>query len=193
MKRTDIRAGVVYAVKSSYGSPAPVMFLEDRAAGLYSRAQAGGIRQHEENSHTKARRGQGFGSYNIGYVILKQDWMSAGTEPLPLPWQVDPDAELERFRAGEKPSVKGLTFDIITSVAKIAPWDATVAVAEAREAAETEARAKADAGRAKARAACDALLALGVNAKLSFGSHKIELDIWEAEKLIALLAAKEED
>lgn len=35
MKRNDIKAGVVYAVKSSYGAPSPIVFLEDGVAGLY--------------------------------------------------------------------------------------------------------------------------------------------------------------
>jgi len=192
MKRTSIKAGVVYATKTA-GSPNPVMFLEDGAAGLYSRQRGGGIHQHEENSYTKARAGQGFSIVSIGYVILKQDWMSAGSQPLALPWQVDPAAELERFRAGEKPSVKGLTFDIITSLAKIAPWDEATAENEAREAAQREARAKSAESRARIDAAREGLRALGIDTGYSLGSGKIELPVWEVEKLLALLAAKEGD
>lgn len=35
MKRKDIRAGVVYAEVPAYGSPSPVVFLEDGAATVW--------------------------------------------------------------------------------------------------------------------------------------------------------------
>ena len=191
MKRTSIKAGIVYASKSDHGSPSPVMFLEDGAAGIYSRQRGGSIRQQTETSYTKAHRGRGWSDESIGYAAVVQDWITPGTKPALLPWALDPAAELERFRAGGKPSVPGLKFDIITSLGKIGPWGAAVAEHEARLAAKREAEQKAEAGRVRAKAAHDGLRALGISARLSFSTHRIELDIWEAEKLLDMLREQE--
>jgi hypothetical protein len=191
MKRTDIRAGVVYAVKNDRGAPSPIMFLEDRAAGIYSRQRGGGIRQEQENSYTKAHRASGWSGNSIGYATVVMDWMTAGTNPAPLPWNIDPATELERFRAGEPPSVPGLRFDITTSLAKIVRWDEAEAENEARQAAEREAAAKSAEARARLDAAREGLRALGIDTGYSFASYKIELPVWEVEKLLAMLRDRE--
>lgn len=60
MKRSSIKAGVVYAVKSSYGPPSPIVFLEDGAAGLYTRGAYGRCRtmdpEHNVMSHPHDQR-----------------------------------------------------------------------------------------------------------------------------------------
>ena len=193
MKRTSIKAGVVYAVKpgSDYGTPSPVLFLEDRAAGIYSRKRDGGVHQHEETSYTKAHKGSGWNDTSIGYAAVVQDWVTSGTDPAPLPWSLDAAAELARFRAGDKPSVAGLRFDIITSLGKIAPWDATVAEQAAREAAREADRAKVAENRDRTEAAREGLRALGIDTGYSFSTAKIELPVWEVEKLLAMLRDRE--
>lgn len=192
MKRTDIRAGVVYAIKHDRGAPSPVMFLEDRAAGIYSRQRGGGIRQRAEDSRTKAHRGHGFSDETIGYAAVVQDWTTPGTSPAQPPWNLDPAAELEQFRGGGSPSAQGLRFDLITSLGKVAPWDETVAEDEARRAAGQAAREKSDAHRARVQAARDGLAEFGIDAGYSFGNAKIELAVWEVEKLLALLRGRED-
>lgn len=193
MKRASIKAGVVCAIKpgSDYGTPSPVMFLEDGAAGIYSRQRGGGFRPEVESAHVKAHKGSGWSDDSIGYAVIEQDWSSPGTDPAPLPWSLDVAAELERFRAGDRPSIAGLKFDIQTSLAKVALYDDTVAEQEARQAARAADRARSDEHRARVDAAREGLRALGIDAGHTFGTAKIELPVWEVEKLLAMLRDRE--
>ena len=188
MKRTDIKAGVIYASKSSYGPPGIVVFLEDGAAGLYERQRHGpGVREVEENKYTKAKRGSGWSETTKGYAAIATRWDAKG-DALALLGAIDPARELERFKAGEHPSVEGLEFDIRYTLTDISGLYAEEKAAyDAKEAAEQAARRrKAEADRAasaRRRSITEALSAYGITAKDN-AAGKIELSLDEAEKLL---------
>ena len=198
MKRTDIKAGVIYASKNSYGPPGIVVFLEDGAAGLYERQRHGkGIRKVDENKWTKAKRGSGWSETTKGYAAIAGHWDAKG-EVLGLLSAIDPARELERFLAGEHPSVEGLEFDIRYTLTDISGLYAEEKAAyDAAQAAERAARTrKAEADRAASARRLGVIQALsdyGINA----GSNEkgnITLSPDEAEKLLALIVtAKEGD
>ena len=188
MKRTDIKAGVIYASKNSYGPPGIVVFLEDGAAGLYERQRyGGGIRKVDENKWTKAKRGSGWSETTKGYAAIAGHWDAKG-EVLGLLSAIDPARELERFLAGEHPSVEGLEFDIRYTLTDISGLYAEEKAAyDAKEAAEQAARRrKAEADRAasaRRRGIVEALSTYGITAKDN-AAGKIELSLDEAEKLL---------
>ena len=188
MKRTDIKAGVIYASRSSYGPPGIVVFLEDGAAGLYERQRHGkGIRKVDENKWTKAKRGSGWSETTKGYAAIAGHWDAKG-EVLGLLSAIDPARELERFLAGEHPSVEGLEFDIRYTLTDISGLYAEEKAAyDAKEAAEQAARRrKAEADRAasaRRRGIVEALSTYGITAKDN-AAGKIELSLDEAEKLL---------
>ena len=188
MKRTDIKAGVIYASKNSYGPPGIVVFLEDGAAGLYERQRHGkGIRKVDENKWTKAKRGSGWSETTKGYAAIAGHWDAKG-EVLGLLSAIDPARELERFLAGEHPSVEGLEFDIRYTLTDISGLYAEEKAAyDAKEAAEQAARRrKAEADRAasaRRRSITEALSAYGIGARDN-AAGKVELSLDEAEKLL---------
>jgi hypothetical protein len=201
MKRTDIKAGVVYATKSSYGAPAPIVFLEDGAAGLYVRGNygRGPYRKLAEDKNTKAKGASGYSDSGRGYAAIK---ISAGgdlnyAEAAERMSTIDPVVELARFLASERPSAEGLGFDIVTSLSQIGGLYAEEKAAyDSMKAAEQEAgqrRREADRAASVRRwNIVDALNALGIGARGN-SAGKIELSLDEAEKLLTLLAAKTED
>ena len=188
MKRTDIKAGVIYASKNSYGPPGIVVFLEDGAAGLYERQRHGkGIRKVGENKWTKAKRGSGWSETTKGYAAIAGHWDAMG-EVLGLLSAIDPARDLERCLAGEHPSVEGLEFDIRYTLTDISGLYAEEKAAyDAKEAAEQAARRrKAEADRAasaRRRGIVEALSTYGITAKDN-AAGKIELSLDEAEKLL---------
>ena len=188
MKRTDIKAGVIYASRSSYGPPGIVVFLEDGAAGLYERQRHGpGVREVEENKYTKAKRGSEWSETTKGYAAIATRRDAEG-DALALLGAIDPARELERFKAGEHPSVEGLEFDIRYTLTDISGLYAEEKAAyDAKEAAEQAARRrKAEADRAasaRRRGIVEALSTYGITAKDN-AAGKIELSLDEAEKLL---------
>jgi hypothetical protein len=202
MKRTDIRAGVVYAIKSSYGAPAPIVFLEDGAAGLYGRGNygRGAPRKLDEDKYTKARAGKGFSDSDRGYAAIEARRPREITDAAAalLMSEINPQAEMSRFLADERPSEEGLRFVIVTSLTQIGGlYDEELAAYEARKEAERAAdQRKSDergARIARIKAAIEALSAYGIRATGAWGEGQVELSPDEAEKLLALLAAKNED
>ena len=201
MKRTDIKAGVVYAIKSSYGPPSPIVFLEDGAAGLYGRSNygQGPIRKLEENKHTKAkagRAGRGFSDSARGYAAINTSWSSKVSlaDMIGQIRSASPDAELARFLAGKQPSVEGAGFEIVTSLGQIdGLYAEELAAYNARiEAEHAASRRKADEQTALAErigTAVEGLSAYGIRAKGAWKSEQVELSADEAEKLVALLRA----
>jgi hypothetical protein len=152
MKRTDIRAGVVYAVRSSYGPPVPVVFLEDGAAGLYGRDSYGrGPYRRLDGNFYKATAGKGLGSPARGYAALERNGGSGipNADAAELLRAADPVAELARFLADGKPSAEGLRFAIVTSLGQIGgPYDEELAAYSAAKDAERERRRRIDEERA---------------------------------------------
>lgn len=194
MKRTDIKAGVVYAIKSSYGAPSPIVFLEDGAASLYQRDPYGkqGIRKLTEDKHTKAKRGSGWSETTRGYAAITARW-DPKRDALSLLAAIDPASELARFVASESPSVEGLEFSIHYTLSDITGLYADEKAAyDARQEAERAARSRKDeaerAASARRRDITEALSAYGIEAR---GNERgrIELSPDEADKLVALLRA----
>jgi hypothetical protein len=196
VKRTDIRAGVVYAVKASYGPPSPIVFLEDGAAGLYrrpSRSERGFV-QVAEDKYTKAKRGTGWSGVTCGYAAVIQSWTgrNAGNDEgsLAALCEIDAAAELERFRAGEGPASDLLQFDLITSLARIVPWGEAVAEHEAQRSAERKRRAEQDARSSRQRAVLEGLRRVGFAASAR-EQGAVGLSLEDAERLLATLAGRE--
>lgn len=199
MKRTDIRAGVVYAVKSSYGPPSPIVFLEDGAAGLYGRGGygRGEIRKLEENSYTKAKRGSGFSDSARGYAALKASWQRefSNADAAQQMSAADPAAELARFLADEKPSAPALEFEIVTSLSQInGLYNEELAAYEAQQQGEREARRRhAEQKAAAAERAVslkESLSAYGIRVTMAT-DEGFFLKLDEADKLLALLRDRE--
>jgi hypothetical protein len=200
MKRTDIRAGVVYAIKGSYGAPRPIVFLEDGAARLYGKGSygRGGIRKLDESKYTKAKKGTGFSESDRGYAAIKVAWSSeiSAAETAELMRAVDPAAELARFLADERPSAEGLGFDIVTSLSQIgglydeelAEYNARIA---AKRAAERHLTDERTALAARVGAVVESLSAYGIRAKGAWEGKQVELSVDEAEKLITMLRDRE--
>lgn len=200
MKRNDIRAGVVYAIKSSYGPPSPIVFLEDGAAGLYSRGNygRGPYRKLEENSHTKARVGKGFSEASRGYAVMERSAVDdlSHADAAGQMRAANPESELARFLADENPTADGLRFTIVTSLNQISGlYDEELAAYEAQREAERAAdrrkRNEATARSERITAAVEALSAHGIRAKGAWEGRQLELSVDEAEKLIALLRNRE--
>jgi hypothetical protein len=200
MKRTSIKAGVVYAVRSSYGAPAPIVFLEDGAAGLYGRGNygRGPYRKLAESSHTKAGRGKGFSESDHGYAVMERSKVgdASDAEAAEQMRAASPEAELARFLADESPSADGLRFAIVTSLSQIGgPYDEELAAYSARVEAEKAAeRRKSDARTVLAEritAAIEGLSAYGIRATGAWAAEQVELSVDEAEKLLALLRDRE--
>ena len=195
MKRNDIKAGVVYAIKGSYGPPSPIVFLEDGAAGLYGRRDygRGPIRQLTENSYTKAKRGSGFSDSARGYAAMQVNGGSRikDADAAEAMRAADPAAELVRFLADERPSADGLRFAIITSLNQIGGLydEELAAYREAKRAADRRAsgeRAAIDARAARVTAAVEALSAYCIRAGGDTGGQ-VKLSVDEAEKLLDML------
>ena len=198
MKRTDIRAGVVYAVKSGYGPPSPIVFLEDGAAGLYSRGDYGrGAPAERDPRIWKAQRGSGYGTSDCGYAAMIRSGASGlmYEDAAAAMAAADPGAELARFLADERPSGEGLMFSIVTSLGQIsglydeelAAYNAAKEAERARERRLSEERAAESARRL---GLVEALSAYGIRARDN-SAGKIELSPDEADKLIALLGRED--
>lgn len=199
MKRTDIRAGVVYAIKSSYGPPSPIIFLEDGAAGLYARGSYGRseVRKLEETKTTKAKRGSGFSDATRGYAAVAANGGAGApaAELVAAMKALDPTAELARFVADERPSSEILRFVIEPSLNQIAGLYAEELAAyeaqrEAELAADRRKRAEQDAKTSRASDLIEGFSAYGIRARGAF-EGKVELSLDEADKLLALLRDRE--
>lgn len=208
MRKQDIKPGVVYAYQRSRGSiysdPEPVVFLNAPADSvLYSEPDRNTRRDPGRPVFAKARegskpagsRGAWSNAGDTGYpavMIYRHDGDKATTESLLT-------VTLADFEATPQTTVKGITYTVITSLTPIlGPWDEVVAGLKARrkaeqERAERESKA-ADAIRTRAIDIIAALSARGITANFvgSYGgaARAISLPLAEAEKLIALLAAK---
>lgn len=199
MKRTDIRAGVVYAVKSSYGPPIPIVFLEDGAAGLYGRGNygRGAPRKLEESKTMKAKRGRGFSDSTRGYAAIARNGGAGASnaEAAAAMKALDPAAELARFIADEQPSSEILHFRIEPSLNQITGlYDEELAAYEAQR----EAGRAADRRRQQEKAALaeragglqESLSAYGIRVRRATdGTFELSLD--EAGKILALLRNRE--
>ena len=136
---------------------------------------------------TARAAGRHCGETTKGYAAIAGHWDAKG-EVLGLLSAIDPARELERFLAGEHPSVEGLEFDIRYTLTDISGLYAEEKAAyDAKEAAEQAARRrKAEADRAasaRRRSITEALSAYGITAKDN-AAGKIELSLDEAEKLL---------
>lgn len=199
MQRKDIKAGVIYAVKSSYGQPHPVLFLEDGAAGLYTHERYHYERRRPAYEGAKARAARGFDPV-FGYAAVEpadgghdrddRDAVLAAMR------EVDPVAELERFKAGRNPASEILQFAIISNLGKIAPWDDVLAERELQRQRDRKRTEEANARMARTRAAIDGLRQHGIAGTriLDYGAggEGVLIGIADAERLLAMLSEKNE-
>lgn len=192
MKRKNIKAGVIYAVKSSYGgSPSPVVFLEDGAAGLYRRGHDGTrFVQAAEDKYTKAKKGTGWTETTYGYAAVVRD----GTATLPggalgALAAIDASAELERFRTIGRPASGLLRFALITSLARIASWDDAVAEYKAARAADRKRWDETNARTQRQTAVLAGLQDLGLSVSAR-EQGAVGMSLEAAERLLAMLSEK---
>ena len=185
MQRKAIKAGVIYAIKSDYGSPKPIVFLEDGAAGLYVRDRISRkVRKVTETGHTRARKGIGYLSPDYGYAAIRTRLDAA--DAISLIGSIGPAAMLSRFLADETPGVEGLEFEIVCSLGQIIPWAEAVAEFEGRRDADRKRTAETQARAERQRGIISAFAAFGVRVSAS-GSEYVGLRLDEAERLLALL------
>ena len=117
MKRTEIRAGVVYAVRQyRESSPDPVAFLED-APALWQRWDGRWTPADDPHRVLRPREGTRFKAA-YGYPAV------AAGNPEALTG-LDPAAELERLRLGvTEPRQPGTRWTLITRLATVTgPWE----------------------------------------------------------------------
>jgi hypothetical protein len=188
MKRKDIKAGVVYALKA-HGSPKPVVFLEDGAATLWEKMRHGGGYRELSESLYKPRVGHGWDGTDRGFAIISGDAEALAG--------IDAAAEFARFRAGERPTDTELRFSLVTVLGQvIGPYGEAVAAYEQEQAQQREEMRRRhreiDAALLRLRAITEAFGEFGIRAG-SGGSDRVSISIEDAERVIALLRAKTED
>jgi hypothetical protein len=189
MLRKDIRAGVVYAAESRYGAPRPVAFLQDAAATLFESVLRGSPRACASQSG-RAKRGRGWDGRDRGYAAVTGSGDKKAAAALLA--DIDPAAELKRFRAGAG-APEGLSFRIVTSLADIsrtyAEAIAAYETAQARDRAAARQQAAEETAReARATSLVAALAAAGFKARTDFTHILLSFD--ETERLVAKLAAR---
>lgn len=195
MQRKSIKAGVIYAITSPYAQPSPIVFLEDGAAGLYTRDRYGSrIRPVPESSTTKARAGRGFDP-SIGYAAVVTGSLVYGTEKeaaIEAMRTIDPAAELDRFKASARPAAEMLQFKIIASLGKITEWDQATAAYEAGREADRRRDAERAERNRRTQAAVAALKGHGfltARRTVESGSEGVAILIDDAERLLEMLAS----
>jgi hypothetical protein len=194
VKRKDIKAGVVYAIKASYGPPSPVVFLEDQGATLFEHRN-GRAGCHPAPEGAKAGRGDGYPFASYGYAaITGQSAYDGGAraERAAEMEGIDLAAELAAFRAGERPDGEelGQYFTLLTSLSRVCPWDAAVAAYEAERAADQKRMDAADAMTRRRSEVIAAFAATGITV-MSSGPGMVTLSLDEAGKLLRLVTAEE--
>lgn len=197
MKRTDIRAGVVYAYqRSTYNEPQPIVFLNAPADGvLYcetSHYRAPGSPAFiKARADSKPHRVQ-FGS-DVGYPVVRLRWDSKD-DPASLL-----SVTLADFEAATGSIDGGREFAVVVSLAAIAgPWSDVKAARDEQVEADRQLReherAEADASRARAIDVLTALRARDIEPERISPYGKVEsivLPLEEAEKLLAMLRDRE--
>lgn len=201
MKKADIKPGVVYAYqRSKYDSPRPIVFLNAPADGVLYRERdypkSGTPAFIKASPAAKPRRALGFGRGGIGYPAAHLSHDSRMTHQDLLGITL---ADFERATSGYH---EGYEFDVITTLTHVTgPWDEVIAAHEAQKRAERESREQEQHEASESRArAIDILTALRARAGIepdripTYGAVKsISIPLAEAEKLVALLAGREND
>ena len=199
MKRAEIKAGAVYGIER-FGDPNPVVFLEDAGATIWQR------NPYSRTAFEPARTGERPGKDGIygsrGYAVIRPADGLDGKwdEALAALEAVDPAAEMARFRvqprrdAEYQPGGGLLTFDVITSLSKVAGlYDEAIAARRAdRDAADRRIvrdREVAAEQHNRGAAAVAGLADLGIKAQSwpDVGRYTVRLDLVEAEKLLGML------
>jgi hypothetical protein len=200
MKKADIKPGVVYACwrRKAHESPSPIMFLAAPSPdALYHRARGGDETAPcfaRALAHDKPQREEGWQVGTIGYPAAMR-----GSDSKLAPEDLL-NVTLADFEAATSSQQGGYRFTLVCNLAEIAgPWDEEVAWDRERHRRRDERikqeLAAADASRARAADILTALRAHGVEANripTYSAVDSITLPLDEAEKLIALLAAKDE-
>jgi hypothetical protein len=191
VKRTDIKAGVVYAIKAAYGPPSPVVFLEDGAATLFEHVDVRAGYQVAPGGAT-AGRGRGYPARTYGYAaITGQQAYDDGARARRAAEMrgIGTSAELAAFRTGGRPDGEelGQYFTLLTSLNQVCPWDDAVAAYEAKRASDQQRMDAADAMTQRRNEIITGLACLGITAACG-RPGMVTLDLDEAEKVIRLIA-----
>lgn len=206
MKRKDIKAGVIYAVKNSYGPPSPIVFLEDGAATLFEsqRHVSGLYRALPASDYYKAGSGN-WARSSRGYAAVTGNGLCTATEVLAAMREIDPAAELARFQGPKdecRPASKALSFHLVTTLSRIGgPYDEELAAYETAEQAKRERDEKDRAARrAVRRRADDVRERLGERAGIrsdyvqnAYGKPGVWISLEDAGRLLSLLDEKTGD
>jgi len=188
VKRSDIRAGTVYAVVS-YGRPNPLVFLEDKAERVWTEPW-NLVRNGPYTASPNTKPHRDAHGRDSGYAAVSGD--SGQLRDL------DCKAELARFAGGQEPSREGLKFTLVFSLANIpgtydealAAWRKSLADSKtAREKQQAEAREHDR----RLKAVTAGLAELDIRASstvAAYGPNLVGLDIDSAEKLLAMLQAR---
>lgn len=150
MKRKEIRAGVVYAEHSTYGSPSPIVFLQDEAASLFRQDRGHGLVELSSDRYKPSRGWSG----TTGYLAMRPDRFVTDhglpyAERVEALYHLDTAAEMQRFKDHQEPLAKGAEFVLITSLAKFhgeyrAELEAYTRAQEAKEQARDAAARQRD-------------------------------------------------
>lgn len=120
MKRNEIQGGFVYALhptRPGYGAPDPIVFLQDKASGVYRRSFQGDHKPSVIPSGLggTAKRGwsgvTGYPAVTTSKAVIDGLPYEKRVESLT---QLDLKTELQRFADGLGPSAPGLHFEIMT-------------------------------------------------------------------------------
>jgi hypothetical protein len=200
MRRGEIRAGVVYGVRQSFGGLSPVVFLEDGAAHVWQDNEFGDLAYER----TDRRPGKDSLYGDRGYAVLVPDRgiLGSGYDALAALREVDPAAELARFEARARrhgdvdddgPSSPSLRFGVLMTLGLvIGPFDEADAEHQAqreRRAAErddADQRSKEQGVRASVIVAELATLGIQATSTWDYGRHVIQLGLDEADSLILM-------
>lgn len=200
MKRSQIRAGVVYGMQRQHGSgTGPVVFLEDAGARVWTERKFGGLAYTP--SDEKPGRDRLYG--DRGYAVVRPPYSANAAEALAALRAVDPAAELARFAAVPRnsreqgPASDLLEFDVLVSLGRVeGEYGEVIARHEAARRAAVERREAADRRSREQSARADDLAAgfkgLGMYAAKdhsALGGVRLAFSLDDAEQLLAALRA----
>lgn len=187
MRRAQIKPGTMYARHSNWGAPTPVVLLT---------SEPHAVNRYGDHARGKAPAGARVGrrSYTgtAGYPAL----ISGGAPGSTVSWEdrlaaleaADPETELARWLAGEPPSAEGLSFELVTSLAKVNGGyrNEHTAYVKARNEA-SRARSEAETARRQGETRAAAALAGLRDATITLTGHADALKAWRSHQSSIML------
>lgn len=176
MRRNEIKAGTVYGEQRTPDSfPTPVVIL---ATDLYAapvRNDRDGKRFVPARPSEKPGKGHGYGSRDRGYPAVLVTVAPRQQEEFAAAVEAAKAMTVDQFAAtGTVDAGPGLRFVLVTNLAKIGGeyqevQDRLTAAAEARRTREAKSKERRAGQTAAAEAAVEALRALGIEARVTYG------------------------